>query len=248
VVTRTWEGGVRGGGGLFNWNAGIFRARNSNDVLFVASTQTGFGYFKNFGRTVRQGVELGATARLPRIVTGAGYSFVDATYASAETIGGEGNSTNQNGTIVINPGDRIPLIPQHTLKAYGDIQATPRLSFDLDLIAASSAFARGNENNAHQANGVLYLGPGSTPAYAVVNVGARYALTQGIQLIAQVNNILDRRYYSAAQLGPTGFTAAGAFIARPLPAVNGEFPVVQSTFFAPGAPTTFWFGARFTIR
>ena len=49
VVTRTWEAGLRG---VFessvNWNAGWFRADNRNDVLFVASTQTGFGYFRNF--------------------------------------------------------------------------------------------------------------------------------------------------------------------------------------------------------
>jgi outer membrane receptor protein involved in Fe transport len=79
------EGGARGGAGLFNWNAGFFRATNSDDLLFVASTQTGFGFFKNFGRTERQGIELGATARLPRVMAGVGYSFVDATYQSAET-------------------------------------------------------------------------------------------------------------------------------------------------------------------
>jgi outer membrane receptor protein involved in Fe transport len=257
VVTRTWEGGIRGGAGLLNWSAGFFRAMNSDDLLFVASTQTGFGFFKNFGRTERQGVELSATARLPRVVTGAGYSFVDATYQSPETIEGAGNSTNSSavageqglgGTIVISPGDRIPLIPQHTVKAYADIQAASRLSVDLNLITASSALARGNENNGHQPDGVFYLGPGSSPAYAVVNAGARYTLTRQLQLVAQISNVFDRHYYSAAQLGPTGLTATGAYIARPLPAINGAFPVVHSTFYAPGAPTTFWLGARFTLN
>jgi outer membrane receptor protein involved in Fe transport len=257
VITRTWEGGIRGGAGLLNWNAGLFRATNSDDLLFVASTQTGFGFFKNFGRTERQGVEIGATARLQRAVTGVGYSFVDATYQSAETIGGGGNSTNSSalaggqglgGTIVISPGDRIPLIPQHTVKAYADVQATSKLSIDLNVIAASSAFARGNENNGHRPDGIFYLGPGSSPAYAVVNAGARYTLTRQVQLVAQINNILDSYYYSAAQLGPTGLTAAGTYVARPLPAINGAFPVVHSTFYAPGAPTTFWLGARVSIK
>jgi outer membrane receptor protein involved in Fe transport len=248
VITRTWEGGVRGGAGPLNWNAGFFRAINSDDLLFVASTQTGFGFFKNFGRTERQGVEIGATAQLPRVVTGVGYSFVDATYQSAETIGGGGNSTNSGGTINITPGDRIPLIPQHTVKTYADIQAAPKLSIDLNLLAASSSLARGNENNEHQADGIFYLGPGSSPAYVVVNAGARYTLTRQLQIVAQVNNIFDRHYYSAAQLGPTGLTAAGAYIARPLPAINGQFPLVHSTFYAPGAPTTFWFGARVSIK
>ncbi|MEI9813518.1 MAG: hypothetical protein WDO18_13120 [Acidobacteriota bacterium] len=36
----------------------------------------------------------------------------------------------------------------------------------------------------------------------------------------------------------------GNFIARALPAVNGEFPVRQSTFYAPGAPRIIWGGVR----
>jgi hypothetical protein len=33
----------------------------------------------------------------------------------------------------------------------------------------------------------------------------------------QVNNLFDRQYYTATQLGPTGFTDQGAFIARSFP-------------------------------
>lgn len=248
VVTRTWEGGLRGGRRGFSWSAGLFRATNSNDLLFVASTQTGFGYFKNFGETRRQGVELSASARAARATMGLGYSFVDATYQSPEVIGAEGNSTNDNGTITIGPGDRIPLIPQHTFKTYGDFQATPRFSLDVDLVAASSSFARGNENNTDRPDGTRYLGIGSSPAYAIVNLGARYRLSRWLEAIAQINNVFDHHYYSAAQLGPTGLTAAGTFVARPLPAINGEFPVVQSAFYAPGAPTTFWVGARVSMK
>jgi outer membrane receptor protein involved in Fe transport len=119
---------------------------------------------------------------------------------------------------------------------------------DVDLVAASGSFARGNENNADQPNGTVYLGSGSSGAYAVVNLGARYRLSRWLEAIAQINNVFDHHYYSAAQLGPTGLTAAGTFIARPLPAINGAFPVVQSTFYAPGAPTTFWIGARVSIK
>jgi outer membrane receptor protein involved in Fe transport len=257
VVTRTVEAGLRGGRRGISWSAGLFTATNYDDLLFVASTQTGFGYFRNFGRTRRQGVELSAAVRLPRATAGFGYSFVDATYQSAEVIGGAGNSTNDSattgargldGNITISPGDRMPLIPEHTFKAYGDFQATPKLSVDVDLVAAASSFARGNEDNAHQPDSTYYLGPGSSPAYAIVNLGARYRLNRWLEAVAQVNNVFDHHYYSAAQLGPTGLTAAGAYIARPLPAINGEFPVVHSTFYAPGAPTTFWFGARVSIK
>jgi outer membrane receptor protein involved in Fe transport len=129
-------------------------------------------------------------------------------------------------------------------KTYADIQVVPRLSVDVDVLAASGVFARGNENNAHQPDGVYYLGPGSTPAYAIVNLGARYDVNKRLQLLGQVNNLFDTHYYTAAQLGGTGFTSAGSFIARPFPAIDGEFPVQQATFYAPGAPTTFWIGTR----
>jgi outer membrane receptor protein involved in Fe transport len=248
VVTRTWEAGLRGGRRGISWSAGLFRATNVHDLLFVASTQTGFGYFKNFGETRRQGIEVSASARMPHATAGLGYSFVDATYQSPEVIGAAGNSTNSDGTITIGPGDHIPLIPRQTFKMYGDFQATPRLSLDVDLVAASGSFARGNEDNTHQPDGTYYLGAGSSPAYAIVNLGARYRLNRWLEVIGQVNNVFDLHYYSAAQLGPTGLTAAGTYIARPLPAINGEFPVVQSTFYAPGAPTTFWFGARVSIK
>ncbi len=138
----------------------------------------------------------------------------------------------------------MPFIPAHLLKVYADIQVTSRLSLNLNLIAVSSSFARGNENNRHEADGVFYLGPGEAPGYAVVNLGGSYRFTRWLQGIAQVNNLFDRRYYTAAQLGPLGFTDTGAFIARPFPPVDGEFPLRHGTFFAPGAPIRMWLGAR----
>jgi outer membrane receptor protein involved in Fe transport len=254
VVTRTVEAGIRGNTAAFTWNAGFFHAVNTDDILFVSSMQTGFGYFKNFGRTRRQGIELGFNDRIGRLDVGAGYTYLDATYQSAETIDGTGNSTNSSaldggkgleGTIDIAPGDRLPLMPRNSLKLSVDIQATTKLSLDLGLVSVSSSYARGNENNQHQPDGVYYLGPGTSPAYAVVNLGARYQLLSWMQLVAQINNLFDTHYYTAAQLGPTGFTAIGNFVARPFPAVGGEFPLQQATFYAPGAPTTAWFGARF---
>ena len=257
VVTRTVEAGVRGGlHTRTHWNAGVFFAENRDDILFVASTNTGFGYFKNFGRTRRQGLELGVKRQAGRVTFGAGYNWLSATFESRETVNGSGNSTNEEaqagargleGTIDIEPGYRIPFIPTHTLKIYADVQATTALAIDVNVVGVSSSLARGNENGAHQPDGTYYLGPGDAPGYAVVDVSARFKATPWLQLFAQLNNLLDRRYYSAAQLGPAAFTQMGTFIARPLPAVNGAFPVQQSTFFAPGAPRALFVGTRLTF-
>ena len=77
-----------------------------------------------------------------------------------------------------------------------------------------------------------------------MNLGGRYQLQKHVELFAQVNNLLNHRYYTAAQLGATGFTAQGTFLARPFPAVGGEFPLINATFFAPGAPIGAWAGIR----
>lgn len=255
VTTRTFEAGLRGRmESRLNWSAGWFRSDNREDILFVASEQTGFGYFKNFGETLRQGMELNANLNFSRITIGGGYTLLDATFQSAEAVNGEANSSNEeaengipgvDGLIEVNPGNRIPLIPRHMVKVYADIKPTSKLSINIGLTGFSSAFARGNENNQHEPDDTFYLGEGKSDGYAVVNLGARYQVHRHAELYLQINNLFNNKYYSAAQLGPTGFTNTGNFIARPFPmASSGEFPVRHATFFAPGAPIGAWAGIR----
>jgi outer membrane receptor protein involved in Fe transport len=254
VVTRTLEAGLRSPSEeRLRWSAGYFHSANRDDILFVASVQTGFGYFQNFGRTRRQGVELDAGYRMGRLLAGGGYTFLDATFQSPELVNGTGNSTNeeaeeglpgQEAPIEIEPGNRIPLTPRHLVKLHADVAATNRLLITLGFVGVSQSFARGNENNLHQPDGRYYLGRGEASGYGVVNLGARYRISTRLHFICQINNLFDRQYVTGAQLGPTGFTSDGAFSARPLPAIQGEFPVPQSTFFTPGAPKAAWVGLR----
>jgi outer membrane receptor protein involved in Fe transport len=256
VVTKTWEAGLHGllANGA-RWNAGVFRAENQDDILFVASPdQSQFGFFKNFGKTRREGLEAGLSGKAGPLALGANYTYLDATYQSLETVNGSSNSSNAtaaagapglSGTIQIRPGDRIPLVPQHIFKAYADYQVNAAFALGLNLVAVGSSYARGNENNAHEPDGVNYLGPGKSPGYGVLNLSAQYDVDPKLKLFAQVNNLLDHKYSTGALLGPTGFTANGNFIARPLPAIAGEFPVQHATFYAPGAPRIFWIGLRY---
>lgn len=241
VVTRTWEAGVRSAGNTpLNWSFGYFIANNYNDILFVTSTQSGFGYFKNFGRTQRKGIEATLTGTLLKKVTvGGGYTLLDSTYASAETVNGSGNSSNDSGSglegvIEIHAGDRIPLNPRHMVKAFVNYAPFRKLSFDLNAIAMSTSYARGNENNLHQPDGVYYLGSGKSAGYGIVNAETRFEVTRHLDVTAQLTNLFNTRSATAAQLGTTGFTSDATFIARPFPSVAGELPLQQSTFFAPG--------------
>src|SRR5262249_60550553 len=134
--------------------------------------------------------------------------------------------------------------PKQLFKAYADYQMNDALALGLDFIAIGSSYARGNENNLHQPDGVYYLVPGKSGGYGVVNFRAQYRLEPRLTVFGQVTNPVDRQYYTASLLGATGFTNGGAFIARPFPAVGGQFPIQHATFYAPGAPRIFLVGLR----
>jgi outer membrane receptor protein involved in Fe transport len=253
VVTRTLEAGMRGiMENNVRWSLGWFRGENYNDLLFIASQQTGFGYFTNFGQTRRQGIEANVSARFKHFTMGGNYTFLDTTYQSPQTVDGGSNSANDgglgmDGNITVQPGDRIPQVPRHILKAFLAYEPTAKISADLDFDAVGRSFARGNENNLHQPDGIYYLGQGFSPGYAVINLGTHYQMQKRTQFFVQINNLLNKRYYTAAQLAPSPYDNSHSFIARPFPSVDGNFPVRTSTFFAPGAPIGAWGGIRFNF-
>jgi outer membrane receptor protein involved in Fe transport len=255
VVTHTIEAGLRGTAAqALSWNAGVFRAENRDDILFVADNRAGFGYFRNFGKTLRQGAELGVQDRFGPLAVGANYTFLDATFRSSEVLNGAGNSSNDTGagfagTIDVRSGDRVPLTPRHLFKAFAQWDVAPRLTTSIDLIAVSSSLARGNENNGHEPDATFYLGSGHTGGYTVVNLGIEYRPLTQLKVFAQLNNVFDREYFTGAQLGTTGFNSAGNFVARPFagPIVDGERPLLSSTFVAPGAPRAYWLGLKYTF-
>ena len=263
VVTDTWEVGLRGKPELsfirnLNWNVGAFRAENHNDILFVSSVELGTGYFQNFAKTRREGVDADLNGRVGRVTWGLDYTFLEATYQSNAVVDGSASNTSDtalsgypglDGNIYVHPGNRIPLIPKQTGKAYASFEATKRLVFDLSEVTVSSSYARGNENNAYKADGVYYSGPGVSPGYAITNFLAHYDLTKRLQLAVQIDNLFDKHYYTVAQLANTGLNAQGDVVTRPFPAYgtgpqSGNYPAQSATFFAPGAPRRAWVELR----
>jgi len=231
VVASTWEVGARGDLERdVRWAVNGFRAVNRDDILFLASAQLGTGYFQNFGKTEREGVQASVDAHLGRFTIGADYTFLNATYQVATTLA---------GGVAIRPGNRIPLIPKHSGKAFLDVQTTRKLVLNAGLVVNSSSYARGNEDNAYQPDGATSFGPGVSPGYAVFNAQARYDLTKRWQLGIEADNLFDRHYYTAAQLATTAFTPQGTVLANP----NAPPPSV--TFFSPGALRRAWVELRF---
>ncbi|AFL86721.1 outer membrane receptor protein [Terriglobus roseus DSM 18391] len=257
VVSRTYEFGFRGNpNGRYRYSAGYFHTVNNDDLLFVASQVTGFGYFQNFGKTRRQGVEASTAAHLRNVDAGVAYTFLEATYQSTQVVEANSNSTNsialagekgvaEGGTITIQPGNKIPQVPQHMLKVYVDYHPLRKLGISADFNAIGSSFVKGNDNNLHQPDGQYYLGSGKSPGYGVVNLGSRYKFNPHFELFAEINNLLNRQYYTTGQLATTPYDNNGNFTARPFTAyASGDYPLRNTTYLSPGAPITVFGGMK----
>jgi outer membrane receptor protein involved in Fe transport len=256
VVARTLEAGLRGqlAGGI-GWNAGLYRTVSHDDILFVG-TSTSAGYFTNFGKTQRQGIELGLNGRHSSVDWFASYSWLHATFQSEACLLAENNSSRgtaaactangQDDEILISKGKRLPGLPEHSLKLGLTWRAADWLRLGGDIQAFSGQYARGNENNAHRTGTVTdafgnvrtFDGPGKTAGYAILNLKAEADLGRGWQAFARVNNVFDKRYATAAALAENPFSAAGSFLVD-----SGDWR--RETFIAPGAPRAAWVGVRY---
>jgi outer membrane receptor protein involved in Fe transport len=160
VVSRTLEAGLRGNlPGKTHWNAGVYRTLNSDDILFVG-TSTSAGYFTNYGKTQRQGLELGLNGSMSGVDWYANYNWLHATFQSDACLLAANNSTRgtatectgsgQSDEILVKKGNRLTGLPEHSVKLGLAWRANTWLRVGGDVQAFSSQYVRGNENNQHE--------------------------------------------------------------------------------------------------
>jgi outer membrane receptor protein involved in Fe transport len=229
VVSKTWEGGVRGK--VLNnlrWNASVYQTDMANDIQFIAANTAGQGYFDNVGDTKRRGIELGLNGKFDRLTLAANYGYVDATYESSFTMSSVANSSvfshpgdDNDGQITVKKGNQMPGIAKQTFKLRGLYDVTPSWNVGATLIAASGQYAQGDQNNQDQ--------HGKIPGYAVMNLDSHLALNREWTLFAKVNNLFDKDY---ATYGVTGQNI-----------YNGEF----EQFRTPSAPRAGWLGVTYSF-
>jgi iron complex outermembrane receptor protein len=237
VVSHTWEAGLRGrfsspqiAPGGFVWNASLFRTDVDDDIYGVA-TSLSTGYFQNIGGTRRQGAELGLNYSDDRLSAFVNYSFVAATFESSFLLNSPQNSfADSSGNILVRPGDTLPGIPAHRIKAGADYHVLPQWLIGADVLYESAQYFRGDESN--------QMAP--LAGFAAVNLHSRYELTDHIELFVDAFNALNSRYATFGVLGdPTGIGAPGI----PKDAVTNG-PGVDNRFESPGPPIGAFGGAR----
>lgn len=234
VVSSTLEGGARGKWRAIDWSAAVYRTDLHDDLAF-SSSGTGTsnaGFFRNVGRTRRQGIEVGAAWHVDPVTLTLRYNAIDARYRSSFAAASPSNSAaDASGAILVRAGDRIPGIPAQSAKLRIDWDAAPGATLGASLVAASSQYAVGDDNNADRG--------GRVPGYLVVHLDAQYALTPRVTVFAQVDNLFDRRYANFGLLGTNVFTGPDRSFG---PAAG--IAAVAEQFRAPGAPRGVWIGVR----
>ena len=189
VVSKTWEGGLRGEsrihGGRLDWKLGLFRADSSNDIINVASAIQGRGVFQNVAATRRQGLEASAQYQAKEWLVYASYSLIDATYQFTGALSSPNNpSADADGNVHVVPGKRIPMIPRHQFKAGADYAVTSAWKIGASLAVIGSQFYVGDDANQNA----------KLPAYWVANLHTSYQVGKDLQVFGVVNNVFNRKY------------------------------------------------------
>ncbi|QBR71432.1 TonB-dependent receptor [Beijerinckiaceae bacterium] len=210
VVAHTFEAGLRGGDTVFDtgrvdWKAGFFRTNSTNDIVALASTITGRGYFANVPATLRQGVEAEANFHYGNLFAYVNYAFVDATYQFAAALASPNNPfANADGNVLVTPGDHIPGIPRHLLKFGGDYAFTPQFKLGADVLIVGSQYLVGDDANQNP----------KLPLYWVTNLHASYQVNENVQFFGLINNIFNNRNPTYGTFFDTGTDAQ---LASPIP-------------------------------
>jgi iron complex outermembrane receptor protein len=189
VVAHTIEAGLRGTNAFapdaaIQWKAGYFHTESTNDIVSLASTITGRGYFSNVPATLRQGVEANALVRWGQLAAYANYAFIDATYRFTGTLSSPNNPlADDDGNIFVRSGNHIPGIARQLIKFGGDYAFTPNFSAGADILIVGSQYMVGDDSN---------LNP-KLPSYWTVNLHAAYDVNQNVQFFGLINNLFNHR-------------------------------------------------------
>jgi outer membrane receptor protein involved in Fe transport len=188
VHATTYEVGGQLARGAVVASASVYRTDVRDEIFFVASEAALFsGYFTNLDRTRREGVELGlqGAAAGDRLTWYGNYAYTRATFQSAAALFSvRSDDAFAGGPLAggndVEPGSRLPLVPDHQVKAGAVVQTGAGISFGLDARYIGRQWLRGDEANV----------TAPLDAYAVASL--RAGVTHGRwEVVGIVTNLLD---------------------------------------------------------
>jgi outer membrane receptor protein involved in Fe transport len=181
-------------GARLGYDISLFHTDSDDDIVFVNSVTLNRAFFANVGQTRRQGGSARVDFKSDRISTYVNYTFTDATYQTGYVeAGGSNPDADANGNLTIRPGDVLPGVPRSVIKFGVDGAITQAWHAGVDGQYQSGQYLFGDEAN---------LTP-RLPGFFVMNVHGTYTITKRLQLFGNVQNVLDRRYYTYGTFSPT---------------------------------------------
>jgi outer membrane receptor protein involved in Fe transport len=190
VIATTGEVGGQYVAGPLLLTASAYRTGVRNDIfLFPYEEAEGEpegstidGYFANISRSRREGVELSSRASF-----GGGhslyanYAYTRATFQSEADIFSIREEAGEENEV--EPGDRFPLVPAHTVRAGADVRLPRGFAVGVDARYTGAQWLRGDESNV------------TTPldGYTVADARVGYALGRW-EVQAVVSNLFGRDY------------------------------------------------------
>jgi len=185
-LAKTAELGARWKGGNLSAEATYFNIRFDNQITLIASPDT----YQNLGKTQHDGLETAIDYAFDKDGLFRGLSvYANYTYTRAVLKSG------------LNSGKDVPFYSRTTDTIGGRYQAGP-WGFNLSTTHQSRQFSDESNSQIETTDGKN----GPIPGYRVWNAQVDWKVpnTRGFDVVAGVNNLTDRRYYSRTTDGNQG--------------------------------------------
>lgn len=191
VVTKSFEAGIRGQFGAADYHLGVFHATNDDDIIFQ-TTGRSTGLFANVEETRRDGIEAMFSGAMGPVDWFLAYTFLEATFEDDFSVLSPNHPfADDDGEISVRSGNRMPGLPEHSVKLRGDYAITERFSMGLDVLYNSDQVLRGDESNQVDA----------LDGYVIVDLRGRYRINDNVELFARLYNLFDNEYETFGLLG-----------------------------------------------
>ena len=191
VVAKSFEIGSRGYINDMRYAVGLFNTTNHDDILFQ-TTGRSTGLFANVDKTRRSGFEGSLSGQIQNFDWMVAYTHLQATFEdSFNVLSPNHDFADDEGEILVRSGDNIPGIPENQFKVLANYQPVDGLNLGIDIASYSDQHLRGDESNQLD----------EIDGYTVVNLRARYRITDNLEVFANVHNLFDEEFETFGLLG-----------------------------------------------
>lgn len=194
-------------------------------IIFSSATAAGFTQYQNGGSERYRGVEMQLTDEFGEFLLGKWKGYVNASYNEAIcTSVTKSDLTGQN----CNPGQSLPNVPK-VLTNVGLIWDFSGWHVDVEAQYVGRQGLESYFTSLPIAPGELEPGQRTEiPSYLLVNAGVikviplNWGLAKALRLALHVDNILDKRYFSSAQVNTRNLDTTGSNQAEDFYGLSGE--------------------------